>query len=100
MIVRVLYRGDDLDREIFSSLFESSFRDLGLSLEFTDPPENLHGRNYAADILSMLLRKTGAHPSILVIDCEIRIPAWARYSDALPGDAPSPQPVVYQEAPG
>ncbi|MCX8206896.1 MAG: matrixin family metalloprotease [Methanothrix sp.] len=74
MRVRVLFSGDDLSREMLVSLFESSFRDLELSLEFSDPPEHLHGRNDAADILSVLLKKTGAYPSIWVVDGEVYLP--------------------------
>jgi len=74
MILRVFFRGDDLEREALRSLFENSFRGLGISMEFSDPLENLEGRNDAADILSTLLRKTGAHPSIWVVDVDIQLP--------------------------
>ncbi|MEM2097774.1 MAG: matrixin family metalloprotease [Methanothrix sp.] len=74
MILKVFFGGDDLSRKMLSSLFESSFHGLGLSMEFSDPPEHMHGRNDAADILSVLLRRTGAHPSIWVVDGEIHLP--------------------------
>lgn len=73
MIVKVLFSGDDLSKKMLSTLFESAFHDLSLSMEFSDPPGDLEGRNDAADILSRLLRKTGAHPAIWVIDGEIRL---------------------------
>lgn len=74
MILRVFFGRDDLERKMFLSLFESTFRNLGLSMEFSDPPEHPQGSNDAADILSKLLRKTGAHPSIWVVDDDIHLP--------------------------
>lgn len=71
MIVRVLFSGDDSEREMLSSLFEMSFQNLGLSMEFSNPQEDLQGRTDAVVLLSMLLRKFGAHPAILVVDGEI-----------------------------
>lgn len=74
MMVRVFFSGDDPDREEFRSIFESSFRELGLRIEFSEPPDRLQGRNDASEMLSRLLRKTGAHPSIWVAEGELHLP--------------------------